>query len=310
VAPIAAPDKSLVVLGARQAAQEALSTAVETVLSIADAGASIQALALATARRDAAAVLRRRDDQTGQFVPPRTRPAMTAPALPAATARVPILMYHHIADAPPSADAVRRDLSVGPAAFAQQMSYLQANGYQTIDLAMLVDHLLAGRPLPAKAIVLTFDDGYEDNYSNAYPILRRFGFGGAFFVLTDLVGQAGYASWDNLIEMSRNGMDIEAHGRTHNDLAISSAEDTTWQVAGSRAILEEKLGQRVRFYCYPSGRYTAQTIAILRDNGYTAAVTIAYGVSHKASGLFELDRIRVRGTDSLDDFAAKVAAAP
>lgn len=232
------------------------------------------------------------------------------PAAPPDKVRVPILMYHHVASAPAGADAVRRDLSVSPGAFTEQMQYLSKNGYQTITLANLLDHVLVGTPLPARPIILTFDDGYDDNYNQAYPILHGYGFTGVFFVLTDFVGQPGYASWEQIVAMSRNGMDIQAHGRTHADLAISGAEDATWQIAGSRSVLEEKLGRPVQFYCYPSGRYTPATIALLRANGYRAAVTIAYGATHTAAGAFELDRVRVRGTDTLEQFAIKVETAP
>lgn len=231
-------------------------------------------------------------------------------AAPPASVRIPILMYHYIDTAPANADAVRRDLSVSPAAFIEQVRYLRQNGYETITLAALLDHLESGTPLPPKPIVLTFDDGYDNSYSQAYPVLRSYGFTGVFFVLTDLLGQPGYATWPQITEMSQNGMDIQAHGRTHADLAISSAEDVTWQITGSRAALEEKLGRPVQFYCYPSGHYTARTVALLRAQGFRAAVTIAYGATHTLAGAFELDRVRVRGTDTLAQFAAKVETAP
>jgi len=289
------------------AAAAAMDEAQQYVASVAADAARRRSQTLA-----AAMLIEQQDVAVARAVSSRGQNAAVAArsSAPPPSARVPILMYHHVAAAPPGADAVRRDLSVSPGAFIDQLHYLRQNGYQTIGLQDLLAHLDHGAPLPARPIVLTFDDGYDDNYSQAYPILRSFGFAGVFFVLTDFVGQPGYATWENLTEMNRNGMDIEAHGRTHADLAISSAADAAWQIAGSRSVLEEKLGRPVQFYCYPSGRYTAKTVELLRAHGYRAAVTIAYGATHTAAGVFELDRIRVRGTDTLEQFAAKIQSAP
>lgn len=292
-------------------------------LAAAQACEDTRSLALAAAERSAAAMQRRyAESQTG---PVRVRyPASLAsapaqqPATPAQTAarsvkrsvRVPILMYHHVADVAPGADAVRRDLSVSPAAFSQQMDYLVSHGYQTISLLDLVEHLDNGRDLPAKPIILTFDDGYDDNYAYAYPILRLRKLTGTFFIITDFVGRPEHMTWPQIVAMSRDGLSIEAHGRTHLDLSMLGPGDTTWQVAGSKAALEEKLGLPVRFYCYPSGHYTAQTVSILSNNGFLAAVSTANGATQRANGLFELARIRMRGSDTLDSFIYKVTSIP
>ncbi len=311
-----APGKAAALASARQLAETAIiAVAAQTALA-AEADEWTEQQALATAgRRAALAEARQTAEQSG---PVRLRPSFRGalssptpqPPVTTGQARVPILMYHHIADAPAGADAVRRDLSVSPAMFARQIEYLRSNGYHTISLADLVERLRDNRALPSKPIVLTFDDGYDDNYTTAFPLLLKAGFSGAFFIITDFVGQRGYARWDQIAEMARGGMGIEAHGRTHPDLSVASAADVTWQVAGSRAAIETRLGTTVRFYCYPSGRYTAQTISILRANGYTAAVTTAYGATHTSVGLFELARVRVRAADTLDQFVAKVETAP
>jgi peptidoglycan/xylan/chitin deacetylase (PgdA/CDA1 family) len=314
--PDDAPDEEAAAVAARQAAEEATLLTAARCQMMGEAWQHVTSAAAAAARVSAWVGGNEQEDQPSALsrsgaVALSGRGAASAPAaMPVQTARVPILMYHHIADAPPGADAIRRDLSVSPSDFRRHLDYLQAHGYHTISLADLAAHLQEGAPLPAKPIVLTFDDGYDDNYSNAYPLLRHFGYSGTFFVLTDFVGQAGYAGWEQIAEMSGNGMEIEAHGRTHADLAMSSAADVAWQAAGSRDILREKLGRTTLFYCYPSGRYTAQTVAVLRANGYAAAVTIDYGATHSAAGLFELRRIRIRGADSIEQFAAKVETAP
>jgi peptidoglycan/xylan/chitin deacetylase (PgdA/CDA1 family) len=292
---------------ARQEAENALLEAAAHIAAV--AGAQLYTVQSAASAADRGAGVARAAGQS-QAMAVSSRGESAATAVQSGVARVPILMYHHIASAPAGADAIRLDLSVSPVVFTQQMDYLQSHGYQTVSLADLVNRLARGIALPAKPVVLTFDDGYDDNYSQAYPILRRHGFSGEFFLITNAVGNPDYMTWDQAIEMSRHGMSIQAHGRTHADLAVSSAGDATWQIAGSRAIIEEKIGAPVQFYCYPSGRYSAQTIDILRAKGYVAAVTTAYGATHSPSGLFELSRVRMRGADSLEQFVVKLETAP
>jgi len=133
--------------------------------------------------------------------------------------QVPILMYHHVAIPGPNADAIRRDLSVSPAAFEAQMAYLASHGYRPVSLLDLFEHLQGGQALPPRPIILTFDDGYDDNYTSAYPILRRYGLQGTFFIITGLVGRPGYLTWEQAREMRRGGMSLESHTCNHPDLA-------------------------------------------------------------------------------------------
>jgi hypothetical protein len=163
---------------------------------------------------------------------PVSTPTLTP--VPPKAIRVPILMYHHIADPPVGADAIRVDLSVSPASFADQMAFLVRNRYQTVTLGDLAGALTAGTPLPQRPVILTFDDGYDDNYLNAFPILQAWGLTGTFFIITDLVGSREYMSWEDLRVMASHGMDIEAHGRTHRDLTQLSADGVAWQARGGQ----------------------------------------------------------------------------
>jgi peptidoglycan/xylan/chitin deacetylase (PgdA/CDA1 family) len=217
-------------------------------------------------------------------------------------------MYHYISAPPPGADVYRFDLSVTPENLDMQMAWLAANDYTTVTLQDLLYHLNLGWPLPENAIVLTFDDGYTDSYENAFPILKKYGFVGTFFIITDRVtfGEAAYATWEQIIEMHRAGMDIQSHTRTHPDLRGVSAEELLWQILGSKEAIEARLHNEVRFFCYPAGRYDANAIQALRQFGYWAAVTTEYGATHSSDGVFTLKRIRIRYTDSLDVFIDKV----
>ena len=236
---------------------------------------------------------------------PAAAPAYVA-TKPGGPVVVPILMYHHIDIAGPTADAIRQDLSVRPVSFAAQMSYLARNGYHTLSVPDLVDHLATGKPLPQSPVVLTFDDGYLDNYTNAFPVLRDAGFTGTFFIITDFAGQGEYMSWDQAAEMAASGMDLESHTLDHPDLSVLPADRLSRQLTESRAILEKRLGKPVRYLSYPAGRYNGAVMRAAEQAGYLGAVTTMYGESHAWGSQFELTRVRVRGTDNLDVFAQKV----
>jgi peptidoglycan/xylan/chitin deacetylase (PgdA/CDA1 family) len=217
-------------------------------------------------------------------------------------------MYHYISVPPPNADNYRVDLSVAPWNLDAQLAWLAENGYRTITLQDLLYHLTLGWPLPENPIILTFDDGYTDTYFNAFPILKKYGFTGTIFVITDHVtfGNPNHATWDQILEMHNAGMDIQSHSRSHPDLRGQSEEELLWQVLGSREAIEARIGKKVRFFCFPSGRYDANVIYALQKYGYWAAVTTEYGATHSSENLYTLKRIRIRWTDSLESFIDKV----
>lgn len=226
------------------------------------------------------------------------------------TVRVPILMYHYLSVPPGDADIYRRDLSVAPDLFATHLDRIQAEGYTTISLYDLTAALAQGAPLPAKPLILTFDDGYRDNYENAFPRLRERGMTATFFVVTDFIdGQRPeYLTWDMAREMQAGGMSIESHGRNHVSLAGKDDDYLVWQALGSLETIEHELGRRPRFVSYPAGEYDARTIDIFRSANYWAGVTTQQGATHSSDAPFELTRVRVRGTTSPDDLADLLAA--
>jgi peptidoglycan/xylan/chitin deacetylase (PgdA/CDA1 family) len=217
---------------------------------------------------------------------------------------IPILMYHHIAVPGAGADAIRRDLSVSPANFEAQLRYLVEHGYEPISLESLVRHLQIGGALPPKPVVLTFDDGFRDHYTNAYPLLKKYGFVGTFFIITGLVdeGRAEYMSWSEIELMHANGMEIGSHTYTHPSLQGKSFDYIVWQVLGSKEAIEARTQEPVRFFSYPSGQYDQQTVDVLRSAGYWGAVTVEAGSLQSSKRSFELKRIRVRGSYDLKDF--------
>lgn len=238
-----------------------------------------------------------------------TTPTATSTAAPLPTpdgavrqVRVPILMYHYLSEAPAGSDRYRRDLSVSPALFEQHLAYLREQGYQSITLYDLVDALARGAALPPKPVLLTFDDGYRDNYLHAFPLLQRYGFTAAFFVLTDVTyqGLAEYLTWDQIREMTAGGMDIECHARVHEDLTDNDDARLVWQVLGCREAIEYETGRRPRFVAYPSGVYDARVAAFFASDQYWGAVATQQGAVHRSDALFALKRLRVRSTTTVE----------
>ena len=242
---------------------------------------------------------------TATFTP---TPLLPTPDGVVRQARVPILMYHHVQDAPPGSNALRRDLSVSPQNFEAQLRYLQQEGYQTVSLYDLVLHLTVGKPLPERPIILTFDDGYADAYSQAFPLLKHYGFTGTFFLTSAPIdaGNPAFLSWDNVREMNEAGMDMEVHSYDHSDLRSRGYQFLVYQTLGPKEAIEERTGSRCRFFAYPSGRYDDHVIDVLRSAHYWGAVAIEQGATHSSDGLFHLRRVRIPGNDALSDFVHKL----
>lgn len=226
-------------------------------------------------------------------------------------------MYHYLSEPPPGADRYRRDLSVSPALFEQHLDYLRASGYQTISLYDLLYHLTLGWPLPERPVILTFDDGYRDNYVNAFPLLKSHDYSATFFVVTELVTRAtagmkepngyqyaaAYVTWDQLREMAAAGMHVECHARVHEDLTRNDSDRLTWQVLGCREMIEAELGQRPRFVSYPSGIYDDRVQALFASDNYWGGITTRQDDVHTTDGMFEIRRIRVRATTDVERLA-------
>lgn len=219
--------------------------------------------------------------------------------------RVPILMYHYVSPLPEDADDIRTDLTVSPELFSAHMRYLTESGYETISLYRLYNALVAGTPLPAKPVVLTFDDGYIDHYGYVLPVLREFGFTGTFFIITELVdfGTPGYLNWTQIAEMSAAGMSMESHSKSHLDFRNRDWDFFVHQVVGSFESLEAHTGQPAAMFCYPVGRYDEGTLAALQKLPVLLAVTTQYGLMHTSDNLLELPRLRIHNTTGVAGLA-------
>jgi peptidoglycan/xylan/chitin deacetylase (PgdA/CDA1 family) len=212
-------------------------------------------------------------------------------------------MYHYLSQPPADADIYRRDLSVTPELFAAHLTSLRAAGYTTISLYALVAALTQGAALPPRPVILTFDDGYRDNYENAFPLLKAHNMTATFFVVTDFIDEQRpeYLTWEMVREMYHAGMSIESHGRNHVRLRGKDQAYLVWQALGSAETIQAELGVRPRFICYPSGEYDQLTMDIFQSAHYWAGLTTIQGATHSSEDLFELRRVRVRGTTTPEE---------
>jgi len=213
---------------------------------------------------------------------------------------VPILMYHAIGEAP--RNAPYPELYVSRSNLAAEVSWLARNGYHAVTLRRVYDSWTRNTPLPARPIVLSFDDGYPGHVSVAMPLLRRHHWAG---VLNLHIGNLIPAKVRRLIAA---GWELDSHTFTHTDLRTLDAAKLRHDVRDSRTWLRGVFHVPVAFFCYPSGRYDAGVVAAVRAAGYLGATTTNYGLASPADGLFTLDRVRVDGSDGAAGLAVKLRA--
>jgi peptidoglycan/xylan/chitin deacetylase (PgdA/CDA1 family) len=229
--------------------------------------------------------------------------------------RGPRILYYHRVD-----DDDRRSC-VRPEQFSNQMEYLSAHAYRVIDLEEFRRALVTGQTLLAQSVVLTFDDGFADNYTQAYPILQRFGFPATIFLTVGFIGTAELPvlsgphrplrplNWQQVREMDKHGISFGSHTLTHASLPQLGEEELRREVYGSRLLLEEKLGRGVPFFCYPKGELTPTVKAFVQRAGYEGACSTYPGPVRAASDLFALPRTYIGRDDTLSDFRKKLCGA-
>ncbi|MBI5415710.1 MAG: polysaccharide deacetylase family protein [Candidatus Omnitrophica bacterium] len=228
-----------------------------------------------------------------------------------------ILMYHRVNDALPAHNLVTRTK-----VFEGQMRFLyrRRNVYQVISLKEFETGYPAVFEGPKTKVIITFDDGYRDNYQNAFPVLKQFGFPAAIFLTTSLVGTDNrfnrYAkipgrdmlNWEEAAEMYAHQISFGAHTASHPHLPQFSYEAQYQEIAQSRACVDRNLprGERLDTFCYPYGEYNADTLAIVRDLGFRYALSVSQGVNTPETPLYELKRVEVSGFDDIKSFEYKM----
>jgi peptidoglycan/xylan/chitin deacetylase (PgdA/CDA1 family) len=209
---------------------------------------------------------------------------------------VPILMYHLVNTPPPG--TAYPELWVPAASFKAQMQALAGAGYHGVTLDQVENNWQKRIALPAKPVVVSFDDGYASQERNAMPILRSLGWPGVLNLEVKNLSVAGGITKHQVRRLMTAGWEIDAHTINHLDLTTLDPAAVHHEVAGSRTALRRDFGVPVNNFAYPAGRYNAVAQAAVRAAGYRAAVTTEPGLAHMDADRTKLPRIRVNGTDS------------
>lgn len=227
---------------------------------------------------------------------------------------VPVLMYHKIGIPPPGSQLQK--LWVSREQFRKQLQYLQQCRYTPITFSDVARLRREGRPLPEKPVIITFDDGYQNNYSEAFPLLEEFRFKATFFVVVNAIGRDNFwhdpktearlpmMSWQELREMAFAGHEIASHTMNHPRLGLVDPQRAKEELQSSLQALLEKIEGDHGVFAYPYGHGADEPWLqeAVRDAGYSYACSIHQGKADLNKNLFCLKRIFVRGDDTLLDF--------
>lgn len=238
-------------------------------------------------------------------------------ATPASPPTIPILMYHSIREG--SSD--RRpyhDINTSPKRFAEQMKFLRDSGYQTLGLDKAA-HKLSNGSQDGKHVVITFDDGYRDFWTDGYPSLAEFGFGAVMYVASGLIHDDRSTfngreclNWNELRELSSEGIEIGSHSVTHPELKCLTGARLKEEIGRSKKTIEDKIGHAVTSFAYPYAFPEAETEFVrafrqlVQAEGYHNCVTTILGRTSRFSDVFLLPRLPINSWDDLELFSAKL----
>ncbi len=223
-------------------------------------------------------------------------------------------MYHSISG---NASTKFRQFTVPPALFAEQMAFLHQLRYTPLTITQLLNRRSQiGSALPERPVVITFDDGFADFFTEAFPVLKRYGFTATLYVSTAYVNGTSrwlerereatrlMLTWEQLIEVSASGIECGAHSHSHPQLDTLPCSVAQNEIVLSKRLLEKHLEQEIFSFAYPYGYYTAQVRQLVRETGYTSACAVRHAMSSEADDPFSLVRLMVRADSNIEEFAA------
>lgn len=214
--------------------------------------------------------------------------------------KVPIIIYHSVRPYVPGESIMQDRFDITPELFEQQLAYLQTNGYTTITPGELARDIKTGTTTPAsKPVLLTFDDGWENQYKYAFPLLKKYHMVATFYVYTKPIDRhrPSFLTWDQLREMSAAGMTIGSHTLSHPLFKHSTPEDIKWEISESKKVIENEIKKPVSDFAQPFGFSNPEIEQAIREAGYTTARGTYRGVFHSPS-----DQYNLQGYFTSDNF--------
>jgi peptidoglycan/xylan/chitin deacetylase (PgdA/CDA1 family) len=210
----------------------------------------------------------------------------------------PILLYHHVADIEPTGRYY-----ISPAIFEQQLAALKQWGYTAVTISSIVDALTKGADLPARPVVITFDDGDADVYQNAFPIMQKYGFVGTFYLVGLTLNARSIVTSEQVGEMITAGWEIGSHSMSHIDLT-QNHDAILYEAGTSKANLSKELNVKVNTFSYPYGLIDPFVVGKVIDYGYKAGVGLGESYVHTWNDLYYLNRLEVQSSYDMDKFAS------
>ncbi len=211
--------------------------------------------------------------------------------------KVPILLFHHIAVSP-----IGSRYYVSPDTFDSELKLLRDWGYTTITTSDLVQAITHGASLPPRPLLLTFDDGNEDIYANAFPIMQKYGFTGVLYIVVQYMDLPNYLTTDQILEMAKAGWEVGSHSETHRDL-VGGAESLRYEIVQSKQDLQERLGVPILTFAYPFGQEDSAADDYVHFAGYVAAMGASgFSWEQGRGNLYNLQRCEIKGSDDAKTF--------
>jgi len=216
--------------------------------------------------------------------------------------KIGILMYHSVSDGD------NRFFAVSENNFEKQLKFLSDKNFSIISADALFDILKNKKEIPEKTICLTFDDGYKNNYSVVFPILKKYNFPMMIFLVTDLIGEDNYLDWDEISEMQNSGLvSFGCHTKSHPDLDKITSLDIERELVESKIILEERFNKKCRFFSYPRGKYDNVVLQKVKEQGFEIALTTKEGIISLKNDMLELPRLSIDKSTTWLQFLGKIS---
>ena len=213
---------------------------------------------------------------------------------------LPILYYHSVMW------EAGNELRMPPDQFEAQIAYLRDQGYQSITLEQLYEAKYFGGTLPTKPFVITFDDGYVDNYTTAFPVLKKYKFTATVFVVSSYINGEGFMSWPQLKELFANGWEIEGHTANHPYLSKKDAAIVLSELKSSKVLLENGLGHSVDFFAYPYGDFDDSVVLAVKNTGYLMAFTTERGWADYKADDWHIHRVYCFANMGMNEFSRRL----
>lgn len=217
--------------------------------------------------------------------------------------QAPILMYHYIRDYQNPQDKIGSGLSISPQNFEKQLEIIQTEGFETVTLDDIDSAWRGEKKLPNRPLIITFDDGYEDFYTAAFPLLKKYNMKSTVYMIAGYIDKPGYLKTKQLKELNMSELvTIGSHSLNHVDFYTLRRNELKYELTQSKKLLENLLESPVKHFAYPLGRYGKVIREEVERAGYSTATLIDLGYEHKEKDRYTLERVRIPRNTSLEKF--------